>query len=522
MGNSTRNILQATYTPIKAISEDDKGKRGREKVAIIRYLSPTNEELSALKNKYEKEGLQEVLDATGLLLEIDLDCSQSSCIKSIAQISSAILISVGQDLINLRKKTIDQNTDLIKELLHKKPFFDSSSNIQNVLDWADQNNFKKDVADKINTQSTSLGLDLSRSTFQDLLVIRERQIKQVEEFTTAFKSEKLPLDVNTVVAKKVLDQAIKKNFKKEMASGIFTLSKKFDFDLSKKTLPELIYLLKEQGNEIRDFIQSILRGNLPFDINTTKAKVVLEWAIQNNFHKDLAQNVILLANSLKLNLSKLTLIELIRAMVKRISSLRNILDGLQESIKAQPAGYLHLEKLGFTPAGIERGELIHSVPLSPGEEVNISHREWSQTSEEFEKIVTDYMEEYSEQGVTEKSELAESVSSESQHSSAFNTGVTVSGEYGSVKVSANVGYNASTSSSNSAKLSRNHSADITSKASSRAKKEHKVSFKVASKAETEDQTVQKIINPFKDRATRVDYYQLIRKWQSTYIAMAFD
>jgi hypothetical protein len=55
--------------------------------------------------------------------------------------------------------------------------------------------------------------------------------------------------------------------------------------------------------------------------------------------------------------------------------------------------------------------------------------------------------------------------------------------------------------------------ETTRKASARSKKEHKMSFKVASAAGTEDQQVRKIKNPFTDRAARVDYYQLLRKWR---------
>jgi hypothetical protein len=169
--------------------------------------------------------------------------------------------------------------------------------------------------------------------------------------------------------------------------------------------------------------------------------------------------------------------------------------------------------MGFTPAGIERGRLVYSVPLSPGEEVNIRQREWSRTSEEFERIVTDYLEEFSEEGVTEKTELAQSVDSQKQHSNAFNTAVSASGEAYGFSISASVGYNASESASKSEQITRNHTRELTSKASSRSKQEHKISFRVASARETEDETVQRIKNPFSDRATRVDYYQLIRKWQ---------
>ena len=81
------------------------------------------------------------------------------------------------------------------------------------------------------------------------------------------------------------------------------------------------------------------------------------------------------------------------------------------------------------------GELVYSVPLSPAEEVNIAHKEWSNTSEEFSKIVTDYMEAFSEEGVAEKSELSQSTSSaQEQHSFGFNTGVTASGGYGPVTI----------------------------------------------------------------------------------------
>jgi len=189
---------------------------------------------------------------------------------------------------------------------------------------------------------------------------------------------------------------------------------------------------------------------------------------------------------------------------------RNVRKSLEET---EPAGCLHLEKLEFTPAGIERGELVYSLPLAPGEVVNIAHKEWASTSEEFERIVTDYLEEYSEEGVTEKSELAQSVNSQNQHSTAFNTGVTASGEYGPVSITATVNYSVNDSATKSEQVTRNHASEITNKASSRAKREHKVSFKVASAAGTEDQSVRLIKNPFADRATRVDYYQLIRKWR---------
>jgi hypothetical protein len=245
----------------------------------------------------------------------------------------------------------------------------------------------------------------------------------------------------------------------------------------------------------------------------TTVKDLMEWAIKNNVETKSAHKTIELGKSLSFNLQKIEL-NSFRALASRhINRLSNTVDGCEESLATEHIGYLHLERMSFTPAGIERGRLVYSVPLSPGEEVNIRQREWSRTSEEFERIVTDYLEEFSEEGVTEKTELAQSVESQKQHSTAFDTAVSASGEAYGFSISASVGYNASESASKSEQITRNHTRELTSKASSRSKQEHKISFRVASARETEDETVQRIKNPFSDRATRVDYYQLIRKWQ---------
>ena len=242
-------------------------------------------------------------------------------------------------------------------------------------------------------------------------------------------------------------------------------------------------------------------------------KDLMDWAIKNNVETKSAHKTIELGKSLSLNLQKIALNNFKALASRHINRLRNRVDECEESLAAEHIGYLHLERMSFTPAGIERGRLVHSVPLSPGEEVNIRQREWSRTSEEFERIVTDYLEEFSEEGVTEKTELAQSVNSQKQHSNAFNTSVSTSGEAWGFSITASVGYNASESASKSEQITRNHTRELTSKASSRSKQEHKISFRVASARETEDETVQRIKNPFLDRATRVDYYQLIRKWQ---------
>lgn len=203
-------------------------------------------------------------------------------------------------------------------------------------------------------------------------------------------------------------------------------------------------------------------------------------------------------------------------LVEELAHLVTLTKGFAKTLqppKVDPVGLLHLERLSFTPAGIERGELVHSVPLAPDEEVSIAHKEWSNTTEEFERIVTDFLEEYSEEGVAEKSELAQATSSQRQHSQGFNVGVTATGGYGPVHITTTAGLNVADSASSSEQSSRDQSISVTRKASSRVRKEHKTSFKVVTSSGSEDQTVRRFKNPFPDKATRVDYYQLVRKWR---------
>jgi type II secretion system (T2SS) protein G len=194
-------------------------------------------------------------------------------------------------------------------------------------------------------------------------------------------------------------------------------------------------------------------------------------------------------------------------------ALQGVINGFQSRMAIEPVGNLHLERIEMYPAGVERGELVHSIPLAPAETVNISHKEWSITEKEFEDIVEDYFEGYSEQGVADKTDISMSNDSQSQHATALNVGASLSASYSSVTLSTNFGYNSTSNDSQSKKDSRNHSMSITKKASARTKKDHKVTFKVTSVAGSEDQSVRVISNPSSTNSMRIDYFQLARKWK---------
>ncbi|MEU0645953.1 type II secretion system protein GspG [Streptomyces umbrinus] len=188
----------------------------------------------------------------------------------------------------------------------------------------------------------------------------------------------------------------------------------------------------------------------------------------------------------------------------------SLVDAFNARMALQPVGRLHLERLEMSPAGIEKGELVASVPLAPQETVNISHQEWATGSEEFEKIVQDVFEAYSEQGVAEKKELSQATDSQRQHATAF----TLSGRYsyaGQATVAVN--YRRSSQDTQAAKDSSRESKDLTAKASARTTTDHKTSFTVRSAYGTRDETVRRIRNPSDTDVMRLDYYQMMRRWR---------
>ena len=187
-------------------------------------------------------------------------------------------------------------------------------------------------------------------------------------------------------------------------------------------------------------------------------------------------------------------------------------NSFEQSISATPIGMLNLERLEMTPAGIERGDLIATIPLAPGEQTAVV-REWSVTSSEFTSIVNDSLDNYSETGVTENTELSKSTESQTQHSNQFNINASVSGSTGFVTASVASGYTTQDQSSQSAKDSRNHAIATTRKASARVKQEHKVTISTTTVTGTSETTTRQLANPSSTDAMRIDYFSMMRKWR---------
>ncbi|TDD67051.1 hypothetical protein E1298_39760 [Actinomadura rubrisoli] len=186
---------------------------------------------------------------------------------------------------------------------------------------------------------------------------------------------------------------------------------------------------------------------------------------------------------------------------------------LAANTQATPLGMLNLERLEMVPAGLERGELLATIPLAPLEETAVSHKEWSVRSKEFTSIVTDSLETVSETGVTDNTELAQSTTSQAQHSNQFNVTATVTGGIPVINGSAQSGFTSQDSRSQSASDSTKHATALTKKASSRAKQEHKITISTTTVTGTEETSTRKLRNPSASEPMRVDYFSLMRRWR---------
>src|SRR5262249_34208534 len=182
------------------------------------------------------------------------------------------------------------------------------------------------------------------------------------------------------------------------------------------------------------------------------------------------------------------------------------------AILTSPVGWLNLERLVMTPVGIQRGELIATIPLAPLEQTAVVHKEWSVTSKEFTSIVTDSLENYSETGVTENTELAQSTTAQVSHSNQFNINGTVSGTYGPVTATVASGFTSQDQSSKNATESTKHAVSTTRKASSRVKQEHKVTISTTTVTGTSETSTRILQNPSATDPIRIDYFSLMRKW----------
>jgi hypothetical protein len=191
------------------------------------------------------------------------------------------------------------------------------------------------------------------------------------------------------------------------------------------------------------------------------------------------------------------------------------LDGLTRR-PLQPVGLLHLERLEMSPQDVERGELLYSLPLAPNEKVTLAHQEWTTSEQEFTDFTEDSLENFSQKGVTESTDMAASTGTQTQHTNALSmsqsptatNAVTITPPASTTSAGSTV------DDTTSKEESRSDSRQATSLASARTIKDHKVSFTVTTVSGVSDFTARVLENKSQDHSMRVDYFRRMRKWHN--------
>ncbi|WP_411282740.1 hypothetical protein [Lapillicoccus sp.] len=133
------------------------------------------------------------------------------------------------------------------------------------------------------------------------------------------------------------------------------------------------------------------------------------------------------------------------------------------------------------------------------------------TKEGLSTIVTDSLEEYTEKGVTEKSELARATTPESKRSQQLGVGTTLSGSYGFVTFSASTDFSTALEATASTKASRTQAAEVTSKASSRVCQEREVTIQMKTSTGSQETTTREIRNASTTDGLRIDLFSMMRR-----------
>jgi hypothetical protein len=205
--------------------------------------------------------------------------------------------------------------------------------------------------------------------------------------------------------------------------------------------------------------------------------------------------------------------EALGAMLRSLHSAVIASRSLEVNTAIQPLGMLNLERIEMVPAGLQRGELIATIPLAPGEETAVTHKEWSVTSKEFTTIVTDSLEQTSETGVTDNTDLSQSTTSQNQHSTQFNITGTVQGGIPMISGSTSAGVTAQDAGSKSATDSIKHATATTQKAAARSRQEHKTTISTTTVTGTSETSTRILKNSSATDPIRIDYFSLMRKWR---------
>jgi hypothetical protein len=457
--NSTRRLDKATYVTIDPETAEHRGmlKRGLVKAAFVANLALTERQLELIRaavDEQDRPSLDAVLETLGSLNRDHHPAGVLPGAGELAEIGDEDLIRIGELAVQLRRRLVNEVTADISKLR------------SDYRDRARRRSLPPPVTD-------AGGGDRGPAALRPALMGSPRRTVVLPD-GSAVEAARVDVPAPGTGERNV--------------RGIAVLVRRPTADAAERDMSETV---TDEGSD-----DEVVRW-----ARVARPDVVDRWV-----------SVVRRAGSSARPATATAVQALMSTMATWVAATQAAVDAFREQRTIEPVGFLHLERLEMTPVGIERGELVHSVPLTPHETVNITHREWSVRTEEFESLVQDFLENFSEEGVTEKAELAQAVESQTKHSTTANVSASASTSLPGVTLSTAASYSVADSNQRTERDSRKHAIDMTRRASSRTRKEHKFSFRVTSVAGEEDTSVRTITNPT-DLPMRVDYYQLMRKWR---------
>jgi hypothetical protein len=148
--------------------------------------------------------------------------------------------------------------------------------------------------------------------------------------------------------------------------------------------------------------------------------------------------------------------------------------------------------------------------------VTLSHKEWTIREEEYSRYIQDYMENYSETGVAQTTEMAKSTVTQTRRQDATSANLTSMSEQ-PVSITSPVPTTTAGSvveATSSVQESVAEVKTITSKATSRTIQNHQISFTVSTVRGTEDWTSRLVRNTHTNKSMLIDYYRRMRRWRN--------
>lgn len=472
--NSSRRFDRLSYTPL-VLPPADAAEPGDALglAAMIRSLEVTPDELGALEQQASTPDQHGVVAAVRALAEAPTGSQALAASSLLVDVGLATLQSLAHALGELRSRAADEAGNALKELDRQMAAPTAPAG-----------------AETVRSDSGRSDPGRSNSSSADQLRLSAIKVREAPAVDQALLGETAATGSGPAIA-----------------SHLAAAS-------SPAPVVRLAMTSATTTFPVAEGVPTVVAAHLGADLGS-RINQVMTWGLANAAERTISL-IGLLRQNLPSTLSVTSASTALAQLLRRRFLVKIFLDALTRRT-LQPLGLLHLERLDMTPLDVERGELVYSLPLSPREKVTLAHREWAVHEEQFSELISDHLENFSETGVAQSNDIAESTAIQTGHSNTLNMGQPVSANSTGVTLTSPVTAVAGTSviaDTATRQEARDQTRTVTSRASARTIQDHKTSFTVTTVSGMEDFTAHLLENPHPDKVMLVDYFARVRNWRS--------